>query len=139
MLVGSFLHSVDAKGRVVIPAKHRIELGQSFYINLSHDGCIRAYSEQEWNRVVERLVQSTAKTNPLKRRIFSSTVEIELDVQGRILLPEELRTKAMISDKVRIVGMARWAEFWNPELFDTINEQCKADDEVAFLDEMGLA
>lgn len=123
MLVGSYLHSVDAKGRVFIPAKYRQDLGSTFYINNGVDDCIRAYNEVEWNKVVELLNQSTVEGNKMRRRIFASTVEVTADAQGRILLPEELRRSAHITDTVKVVGMSEWVEFWAPELFDQDQEE----------------
>lgn len=139
MLVGNFLHNIDAKGRVFIPAKFRLDLGSHFYIYRSHDGCIRAYGESEWNVVLEKLKSSTVKSNKLRRRILSSTVEVEMDTQGRILIPEELRKYALIIDKVRIVGMADWVEFWNPEKFEIIESQDDEEEDIELMHELGMS
>ncbi len=138
MLIGSYLHNVDAKGRVFIPAKFRLDLGSHFYIYRSHDGCIRAYAEEEWNEVLEKLRHSTVKSNQLRRRILSSTVEVEMDTQGRVLIPEELRRAALIIDKVKIVGMAGWVEFWNPEKFDLLDSLEDEEEDIELMHELGM-
>lgn len=138
MLVGSYLHNVDAKGRVFIPAKFRLDLGSRFYVYRSHDGCVRAYSEEEWSAVIEKLKNSTVKSNQVRRRILSTTVEVEMDTQGRVLIPEELRSFAMIIEKVRIVGMAEWVEFWNPEKFDRVMNEDDEEADIELMDQLGM-
>lgn len=138
MLIGSYLHNVDAKGRVFIPAKFRLDLGSHFYIYRSHDGCIRAYAEEEWKEVVEKLKHSTVKSNQLRRRILSSTVEVEMDTQGRVLIPDDLRRAAMIIDKVKVVGMADWVEFWNPERFELLASEEDEDEDIMLMHELGM-
>jgi len=138
MLIGSFLHNVDTKGRVFIPAKFRLDLGSHFYVYRSHDGCIRAYGEAEWKLVLDKLKNSTVKSNQLRRRILSSTVEVDMDSQGRVLIPEELRKFALIVDKVKIVGMADWVEFWNPDKFDLLDRMENEEEDVELMHELGM-
>ncbi|MBQ4313195.1 MAG: division/cell wall cluster transcriptional repressor MraZ [Clostridia bacterium] len=127
MLIGGYLHSVDAKGRVFIPAKLRQDLGSTFYVNDGIDDCIRAYNETEWQKVMELLNQGTVESNNMRRRILSHTYDVTVDAQGRILLPEELRREVGITDQVKIVGMIEWVEFWNPDRYNEEQDESGKD------------
>jgi len=118
MFVGNFTHNIDAKGRVFVPSKLRQELGQRFYICRGMDcRCIRAYNETEWVRMLSRLRDSNLGDNSARRRLTYSAVDVEMDSQGRIMLTEQLRNYAGLTEKVCFVGMLDWVELWNPESF----------------------
>ena len=139
MLIGSYQHTVDAKGRVFIPAKYRNDLGAHFYIYKSIDGCIRAYSEDDFNAFIEKLKQTTIKDIDARRIVLSMTTDVDMDTQGRILLPDEMRTETMITDKVRIVGMAQWVEFWSPERYAERNSKVDNERVIEILSELGIS
>lgn len=121
MFVGNYTHNIDTKGRVFVPSKLRQELGQRFYICRSIDcQCIRAYNLTEWENMLTKLRDSNLEDNMARRRLAFSAVEVEMDSQGRIMLAEQLRKFAGLTDKVCIVGMLDWVEFWNPDLFDQL-------------------
>lgn len=121
MFVGNYTHNIDTKGRVFIPSKLRQELGQRFYICRSMDcQCVRAYNLTEWENMLTKLRDSNLTDNMARRRLAYSAVEVEMDSQGRIMLTEQLRQFAGLTDKVCIVGMLDWVEFWNPETFDEV-------------------
>lgn len=138
MLIGEYSHNVDAKGRVFIPAKYRADLGSSFVVTKSADGSIRAHTAKSWERYVNALSGSTAEVNKLRRRICSSAIELEMDSQGRVMLPETLRKHAVITDKVQIVGMLDWIEFWNPEKYEAVNGDMSEEMEMQMLSELNL-
>ncbi len=121
MFVGTFNHNIDAKGRVFIPAKLRQELGQRFYICRGLEcRCIRAYSEAEWHKMLTKLRDNTAGDNIARRRVSASSIDVEMDSQGRIMITELLRNYAGLTDKVCIVGMLDWVEFWDPAQYAAI-------------------
>lgn len=138
MLVGKFQHSIDAKGRIFIPAKYRADLGTRFFVNRGQDGCIRAYNEDEWEKVMAKISASTAKSNLLRRKLCASTSEVEMDAQGRLLLPEELRVHAQITDSAYVVGMGDWVEFWNPDVFNQMMEEAFREEDIELMDELGI-
>ena len=105
MLIGSAVHNLDAKGRIVIPSKYRDDLGSTIFAFKAMDGCIRIYPRDEFMRVLEKLRAGDVNQIMLRRKISGSAEQLSIDAQGRILLPELLRNKAGISDKVRMVGM----------------------------------
>lgn len=139
MLVGSAVHSIDTKGRVVIPAKYRSDLGSTVYVTRGAGGCIRAYSEAEFLKVLEKLRAGNAQMNVLRRKILASTEQLNIDAQGRILIPESLRKAAGITDKMRMVGMIDWLEFWNEETMEETEAELTPEQELAFMSDLGLA
>jgi Uncharacterized protein conserved in bacteria len=118
MLIGSAVHALDAKGRVVIPAKYRDDLGSVIFAFPSIDGCIRLYSYEQFQRVLGKLHESDVTKLALRRKISGSAEQLSIDGQGRILLPELLRKKAGINEKVRMVGMIDWLEMWSEDTYE---------------------
>ncbi|MDD6396416.1 MAG: division/cell wall cluster transcriptional repressor MraZ [Acutalibacteraceae bacterium] len=139
MLIGSAVHSIDPKGRVVIPAKYRSDLGSTVYVTSGAGGCIRAYSETEFLKVLDKLRAGNAQMNILRRKILASAEQLNIDAQGRILIPESLRKAAGITDKMRMVGMIDWLEFWNEETMEKGEEELTPEQELALMAELGLA
>lgn len=139
MLIGSAIHNIDPKGRIVIPAKYRSDLGSTIFVTKGVGGCIRAYSETEFLKVLEKLRTGNAQMNILRRKIIASTEQLNVDSQGRILISEELRREVGITDKVRMVGMIDWLEFWNEETMEQNEEQLTPEQELALMAELGLA
>ncbi len=138
MLIGEYSHNVDAKGRVFIPAKYRADLGSSFVVTKSADGSIRAHTAKSWERYVNAFSGATAEMNNLRRLICAGAVELEMDSQGRVMLPEALRKHAVITDKVQIIGMLDWVEFWNPEKYEAVTSNMTAEMEIQMLSGLNL-
>ena len=118
MLIGSAVHNLDAKGRIVIPSKYRDDLGSTIFAFKAMDGCIRIYPRDEFMRVLEKLRAGDVNQIMLRRKISGSAEQLSIDAQGRILLPELLRNKAGISDKVSMVGMIDWLEMWSEDSYE---------------------
>ena len=118
MFIGEYEHSVDAKGRVIMPAKLREDIGEKFIVTKGLDGCLFAYSRVEWNNFEEKL-----KTLPLTNKnardfvrfFLSGAVECEIDKQGRFLIPSNLRTYATLEKEIIIIGVGTRIEIWNRE------------------------
>lgn len=116
MLVGTFEHKLDTKGRLVIPARFREELGNSVVASFGIDRCISIYSQKSWEGILERLHSlpySKGKTRDLVRVILASAHEVPIDPAGRILLPQTLRDQAEIDLEVSINGVLDHIEVWN--------------------------
>ena len=141
MLIGNAVHNIDAKGRVVIPAKYREDLGLSVVAVKSADGCIRVYPKASYEQFLEKLRQGTAPMVKLRRKLIINAEELALDSQGRILISEETRLSVGIKDKVRMVGMIDWIEFWNEEELEKVNEanEMSPEEEMALMEQLGLA
>ena len=94
MFMGEFDHTTDPKGRLIVPSKFREELGDTFVVTKGLDGCLLAYAKPEWDRVTTGLRElSLVNKNGRQfiRFFFAGAAEIEMDKQGRILIPEKLR------------------------------------------------
>lgn len=123
-LKGEYSHSVDAKGRLIVPSKLREPLGVSFVVTKGMDKCLLAYPNNEWD-LFEQQLNQLPKTNKqareLKRYFVGSAADCEVDNQGRVLLPANLREFAGITKDVMIVGMVDYVEIWSKEVWDANN------------------
>lgn len=120
MLMGEFEHTIDAKGRLFMPAKLRETLGTPFVVTKGVDGCLDVYPMAVWEKLQVSFSQKMMpkhKERDVSRFIFGGAAEVEPDKQGRILLPSNLRTYAKIQDRVLIVGVGSKAEIWDAERY----------------------
>ncbi|SHJ35434.1 division/cell wall cluster transcriptional repressor MraZ [Hespellia stercorisuis] len=116
MLLGEFNHSIDDKGRLIIPAKLREELGESLVICKGLEGCLFVYSQDEWESFVDKLetlplMNKAART--FKRYFFGSASDSTFDKQGRVLIKPELREAAGLEKDVVLVGVQDHVEIWD--------------------------
>ena len=129
---GEYLVSFTAPGRVVIPKKIRELLkGDSFIVTKGFDFCLAGYNKEDWESRSRELIGVSLldKTDINKRRLlFSSTMHIEIDVQGRFVIPKLLLQFAQLKDKVLIIGVGDHFELWSPEKWtDYQSNQLKAE------------
>ena len=116
MLIGTYQHNMDAKGRVAVPAKFREDLGDLFYVTKGLDGCLFVLSASEWKRLQEKMkAMPIARSVALQRFFFSGAAEVETDKQGRILIPEQLQEYAGLEKDVTVTGVSSRAEIWDTE------------------------
>lgn len=121
MLLGEYSHTLDAKGRVIIPSKFREDLGESFIVTKGLDNCLFAYSKKEWNQFEEKLKTlpiTNVTTRNFVRFFFSGATECEVDKQGRINLPQNLREYASLEKEITIIGVATRVEIWNSQKWE---------------------
>ncbi|MGM9645698.1 MAG: division/cell wall cluster transcriptional repressor MraZ [Eubacteriales bacterium] len=120
MLYGRFEHTVDAKNRVFIPAKFKESLGISFKLTYNDfNKCILVYSNAEWEKYEEKISQlPTLKFEDFIREIYSNTVDVQVDGQGRIVIPQFLKEKVDIEKNVLIMGVGSHLEIWAQEVFE---------------------
>ena len=118
------------KGRLILPAKFREELGEIFIVTRGLDNCLSVYTRGEWEKFAQAMQQhTTAKGNvrAVKRFFFGSAVESECDKQGRILIPANLRDHAKLEKEVVVVGAADRVEIWSRVVWDTYNNQISSE------------
>ena len=116
MLIGEFYHNIDVKGRVIIPAKFREDLGDSFVVSKGLNNCINIYSALEWESFRDELLAlRTADARKLRHFFFSSAAQVESDAQGRILIPPTFREYAGLSKDLAIIGVSNHAEIWDKQ------------------------
>ena len=116
MFMGQYNHTIDAKGRVIIPAKFREKLGTSFVVTKGLDGCLYGYANDDWAAFEERLGTlpiTNKNTRQFTRFFLAGAAECELDKQGRILIPSVLREFAALEKDVVLVGVGSRIEIWD--------------------------
>ena len=127
MLMGTYSHSLDAKGRLIIPAQFRKNLGESFVLTKSPDKCLAIYSEEEWVKQIEATNSLPRLTNEAARRFrriyFGNSTSAELDKQGRILIPASLRAYAGLTKDVTLVGVTDHVEIWDEKAWNAYNDE----------------
>ncbi|MCQ2448836.1 MAG: division/cell wall cluster transcriptional repressor MraZ [Clostridia bacterium] len=140
MLYGSYDHTLDKKGRVSIPSKLRDTLGNDFMICPSFNGtCLCVYSNEEWGKLVEKIGQlPLSKSSKVKRKIFGNAFNVELDSQGRILIPAVLREYAQLDTDVHIAGVDTNLEIWDAELWRQENEDNSLESIASLLEELNF-
>lgn len=115
MFLGEYEHSLDSKGRLAIPAKFRLRLGEGAVITRGLDGCLIIYPSEKWQEIAQRLDQlpSTQMAARIyKRFVFSGATECDFDRQGRVLIPAYLRDYAGIEEAAMVVGQYSIVEIW---------------------------
>nr|WP_319487494.1 division/cell wall cluster transcriptional repressor MraZ [uncultured Caproiciproducens sp.] len=122
MLIGEYQHNIDIKGRVIVPARFREDLGEHFYITKGLDGCLFVLSPEEWTRLQDKVkAMPISKARGLQRFFFSGAAEVEPDKQGRILIPQVLRDHAQLTKDVTFIGTSSRAEIWDSRRWNEFN------------------
>lgn len=122
MFMGEFQHNIDEKGRVIIPAKFRDELGTTFIITRGLDNSLFVYPVEEWKQIEQKLKSlpfTRADARKFTRFFFSGAVECEVDKQGRVIIPNNLRSYAELTKECIFIGVSNRVEVWSKELWDT--------------------
>ena len=130
-MTGEYKHSLDSKGRLFIPARLRDELGQVLYATLSMDRCLSVYSAQSWESLTEKVNALPYIRQRKMRPLFAHAVRCELDAQGRILLPQNLRDWAGLVKNVTVVGCNNHAELWDSDSWHEVFEAETAPENIA--------
>lgn len=120
-MTGEFEHSVDAKGRLFIPARLREELGEVFYVTVSMEPCLSVYSAASWSTFSEKCSAMPYVKQRRMRPLFAMAARCELDSQGRILLPANLRAYAHLEKDAAVIGCNNHAEIWDLAHWKEIN------------------
>ncbi|MGX7092449.1 division/cell wall cluster transcriptional repressor MraZ [Hutsoniella sourekii] len=129
MLIGEFTHNIDTKGRLIIPAKFRNDLEEMFIITRGLDGCLFGFPMKSWENIQDKLKQlplAKKDARAFTRFFYSAATEVEIDKQGRINIPANLRQFAKIEKECRIIGVSDRIEIWsqaNWEAFADVAEE----------------
>lgn len=122
-MTGTYEHSIDAKGRLFIPAKLREELGVTFYLAMGVDACLAIYPQETWERFTEKFASLPMSQSKAMRPLFANAAKCEPDSQGRIVVPQSLRKFAMLEKDAVIIGVHNRAEIWSAERWKTEEEE----------------
>lgn len=124
MFLGEYQHSIDGKGRVIMPARFRDQLGSSFIVTRGLDGCLFVYPQEEWVKLssgVQNLPLARKDARAFTRLLFSGAAEVECDKQGRVSIPSSLREYANIQKDIVIIGVSTRIEIWAAEAWAELN------------------
>lgn len=116
MFYGEYQHTVDTKGRIIIPSKFREGLGEKFILTKGLDNCLFAYSLDEWSNLEAKLKTLPFTDKDVRafiRFFFAGASECEVDKQGRVLIPQNLREYAGLDKDVYIIGVSTRVEVWD--------------------------
>lgn len=135
---GKYYYSVDPKGRIIIPALFREIISSNYstklYItNAPFDRCLYIYPLEEWNRLLEQVRKTPRSDEAIRffmKRVIASAIEVEMDKQGRILIPVALRQDANINADVVIAGQVERIELWDRAEWDSLFDPSKIDRKV---------
>ncbi len=135
MFVGSYENSIDAKSRVIVPSKFREELGLECYVTRGFDTCLDVYPLEAWKEFEEKLSQlpkSNKQARAFVRKFRANAVKCELDKQGRLTIPEKLRTDAKLVKELTTIGNGEKIEIWSRDVWES-------DEGIGMLEDIDLA
>ena len=141
MLIGEYEHTLDAKGRISMPAKLRRDMGEVFILTKGLDGCLFAFSPNEWKNFEEKLKSlplSDKNARNFVRFFLAGATECELDKQGRFLIPNNLRKSANLDKEAVIIGVGTRLEIWDKQTWMSKDEEISADDIAENMTMLGI-
>lgn len=141
MFMGEYNHTVDAKGRLIVPAKFRESLGEEFVVTKGLDGCLFVYPMEEWKNIEEKfrsIPLTTKDARKFSRFFFSGAAACEVDKQGRILIPAVLREFADLQKEAVLAGVFNRIEIWSKERWQDESEYDDMDEVAEHMAELGL-
>lgn len=121
MFMGEYRHNLDAKGRIIIPARFREELGPVIILTRGLDGCVTVYTQKQWESVLDQLSKLPATKREARMYVHFLTAkaaECEIDAQGRVLIPTSLAEEAKIDKECVVLGVNEHVEIWSKPRWD---------------------
>jgi MraZ protein len=118
MLIGQYNHTIDEKNRLSFPVKFRKEMGKTVVVTPGLDRCLFVFTVKEWAHIAEKLAASSmlqSDTRSFNRYLLGGAVEVSVDQNGRILLPDFLKDRAGLQNKVTVIGVHTRVELWDEE------------------------
>jgi MraZ protein len=143
MFIGEYSHNLDNKGRLAVPVKFRQDFMKGAVVTRGLDNCLFLYSKEEWTKLADKLATlpiSKANTRAFSRLMLAGAMDVELDKQGRVIVPEYLRSFAEIKKKVVIAGLYNRLEIWDETAWKTYKKTTEKDsgDIAEALGELGV-
>lgn len=130
MFTGEFRHTIDGKGRIAVPARFRAELATGAHVSRWMDNCLAIFPNQAWERLADRVGEqryADAGARAFSRFLFSGAFDVELDGQGRVVLPAPLRDFAGLNAEAVVVGSLDHIELWEPGRWASVSEDMSSD------------
>ncbi|MFA7662392.1 MAG: division/cell wall cluster transcriptional repressor MraZ [Patescibacteria group bacterium] len=122
MFIGEYQHNIDDKGRLAVPIKFRNDLAMGAVVTRGLDNCLFVYTNEEWQKMADKLASlpiSKSNTRAFARLMLAGAMDVSLDKQGRIILPDYLRKYAKVNKKVVITGLYNRLEIWDETAWET--------------------
>ena len=141
MYKGEYNHTIDEKGRIIVPAKLRDELGETFVITKGLDGCLWVFDNEEWEKVEEKINElpfNIKEARLLSRFMIAGAFDAEPDKQGRVMIPQSLREYADLKRDVVLAGVGRKLELWSKERYEQAGDFGDMDEIANKLMELGI-
>lgn len=141
MFMSEYNHTVDTKGRLIFPSKFREQLGDEFVVTKGMDGCLFVYANEDWNAFEQKLTSLpliNKEARKFARFFLAGAAQVEVDKQGRILLPANLREFAGLEKDVVLVGVGSRIEIWSRENWENMDADSDMDDIAATMESLGL-
>jgi len=141
MLIGEYEHTIDAKGRLSMPSKLRRDMGEAFIVTKGLDGCLFAFSQDEWKNFetkLKALPLSDKNARNFVRFFLAGATECEIDKQGRFLIPWNLREAVKLEKEAVIIGVGTRLEIWNKEVWASKDEEISADEIAENMTMLGI-
>ena len=141
MLIGEYEHTIDAKGRLSMPSKLRRDMGEAFIVTKGLDGCLFAFSQDEWKNFetkLKALPLSDKNARNFVRFFLAGATECEIDKQGRFLIPSNLREAGKLEKEAVIIGVGTRLEIWNKEVWVSKDEEISADEIAENMTMLGI-
>ena len=130
MFIGEYRHSIDEKGRLAVPAKFRSDLKSGAIVTRGLDGCLYIYTATEWKKLADKLSalpMSKANSRAFARLMLAGAMDVALDKQGRVILPEYLRKYAGLKKNIIVAGLYNHLELWNETAWEVYKKQTEKD------------
>lgn len=129
MFIGEYAHTLDEKARIAIPAKFRKRFARGVVVTRGLDNCLFVYTSSEWAKLADKLVAlpiSQANSRAFSRLMLAGAIDLELDKQGRVIIPEYLRSFAKLGKRVIITGLYNRLEIWSEKSWKSYKHQTEA-------------
>ena len=126
MFIGEYTHNLDEKGRLAVPVKFRNQVKKGAVVTRGLDNCLFLYTKSEWEKLAEKLAAlpfSQANSRAFARLMLAGAMDVEVDKQGRVILPEYLRQFAGLKKEVVLAGLYSRIEIWDSEKWQTYKSQ----------------
>lgn len=141
MFMGQYNHTIDTKGRLIVPSKFRERLGDEFVVSKGMDGCLFVYANEDWTTFEQKLTSLpliNKEARKFARFFLAGASQAEVDKQGRILIASNLREFAGLDKDVVLVGVGSRIEIWSLEKWEGMDFDDDMDDISATMESLGL-
>lgn len=121
MFIGEYQHSIDEKGRLAVPVKFRDVLAEGAVVTRGIDNCLFLYTKEEWDKLAEKISKlsfAKANTRAFSRLMLAGAMDVKLDKQGRVVLPDYLKKYASLKKQVVVAGLYNRLEIWDQEVWE---------------------